>query len=165
MSLLDAGLPEKVYENIVHSKVQALLQLQEAAGILERGTQGDAGTALSLLKFTLRERLEETIDLALMALEPLYKPGIIAIIRAGFSSGDSRHVANACEVLGNLDKQHMIASLSCALQQSASGELGQHETSFRSVDEVLNWCAQHSNSWLRLCGEQALESATGSDHA
>lgn len=171
MSLLDAGLPEKVFENIVHSKVQALLQLQEAASILERGTQGDADTALSLLKFTLREQLEGTIDLALTALEPLYKPGIIAIIRAGFSSGDSRHVANACEVLDNLDnldnldKQHMIASLSSALQQSASGEFCQHEMSFRSVDEVLNWCAQHRNSWLRLCGEQALESAAGCGHA
>ena len=94
MSLLDAGLPEIVYENIVRSKAEAALQLQEAVGILENDTS-DANTARSLLKITIREQLEQTIELALMALEPLYESGTIGIIRAGFSSGDARHVANA----------------------------------------------------------------------
>ena len=165
MSLLDAGLPEIVYENIVRSKAEAALQLQEAASILEKDTKDDTDTARSLLKFTIREQLEQTIELALMALEPLYEPGTIGIIRAGFSSGDARHVANACEVLGNLDKQYMIGSLSDALQKSASGDFGQHDMTFRGIDDVLNWCAQHSNSWLRLCGEQALGHGAGTDHA
>jgi hypothetical protein len=165
MSLLDAGLPEIVYENIVRSKAEAALQLQEAASILEKETIDDADTARSLLKFTIREQLEQTIELALMALEPLYEPGTIGIIRAGFSSGDARHVANACEVLGNLDKQYMIGSLSDALQKSASGDFDQHDMTFRGIDDVLNWCAQHSNSWLRLCGEQALGSRAGAGHA
>jgi hypothetical protein len=165
MSLLDAGLPEIVYENIVRSKAEAALQLQEAASILEKETNDDADTARSLLKFAIREQLEQTIELALMALEPLYEPGTIGIIRAGFSSGDARHVANACEVLGNLDKQYMIGSLSDALQKSASGDFDQHDITFRGIDDVLNWCAQHSNSWLRLCGERALGSGAEAGHA
>ena len=165
MSLLDAGLPEIVYENIVRSKAEAALQLQEAASILEKDTNNDADTARSLLRFTIREQLEQTIELALMALEPLYEPGTIGIIRAGFSSGDARHVANACEVLGNLDKQYMIGSLSDALQKSASGDFDQHDMTFRGIDDVLNWCAQHSNSWLRLCGERALGGGEEAGHA
>jgi len=165
MSLLDDGLPEVVYENIVRSKAEAALQLQEAVSILEKDTSEAANTARSLLKITIREQLEQTIELALMALEPLYESGTIGIIRAGFSSGDARHVANACEVLGNLDKQYMIGSLSDALQKSASGDFDQHNMTFRGIDDVLNWCAQHSNSWLRLCGEQALGHGAGTDHA
>jgi hypothetical protein len=165
MSLLNDGLPEIVYENIVRSKADAALLLQEATSILEKETGDAADTARSLLTFTLREQLEQTIELALMALEPLYEAGTIGIIRAGFSSGDARHVANACEVLGNLDKQYMIGSLSDALQKSASGDFDQHDMTFRNIDDVLNWCAQHSNSWLRLCGQQALGSAAGADHA
>ena len=164
MSLLDAGLPEIVYENIVRSKAEAALQLQEAVSILENDTS-DASTARSLLKITIREQLEQTIELALMALEPLYESGTIGIIRAGFSSGDARHVANACEVLGNLDKQYMIGTLSDALQKTASGDFDQQNMTFRGIDDVLNWCAQHGNSWLRLCGEQALAHGTGTDHA
>jgi hypothetical protein len=165
MSLLDAGLPEIVYENIVRSKAEAALLLQEAASILEQNENDEANTARSLLKYTVREQLEQTIELALMALEPLYEQGTIGIIRAGFSSGDARHVANACEVLGNLDKQYMIGSLSDALQKSASGDFDPHDMTFRGIDDVLNWCAQHSNSWLRLCGEHALGSQAGAGHA
>jgi hypothetical protein len=161
-SLLDAGLPEIVFENIVRSKADAALQLQEAASILEKDTS-DTDTARSILRYTVREQLEKTIELALMALEPLYEAGTIGIIRAGFSSGDARHVANACEVLGNLDKQYMIGSLSDALHKSASGDFDRHNMTFKGIDDVLNWCAQHSNSWLRLCGEQVL--GKGADHA
>ena len=165
MSLLDAGLPEIIFENIVRSKAEAALLLQEATSILERATKDDADTARALLGITLREQLEQTIELALMALEPLHESGTIGIIRAGFSSGDARHVANACEVLGNLDKQYMIGPLSDALQKSTSGDFDQHNKTFRGIDDVLNWCAQHSNSWLRLCGEHALGGRTGAEHA
>jgi hypothetical protein len=165
MSLLDAGLPEVVFENIVRSKAAAALQLQEAASILEQDTGVDGNAARSLLRYTIREQLEQTIELALMALEPLYESGTIGIIRAGFSSGDARHVANACEVLGNLDKQYMIGPLSDALQRSTSGDFNEQHMTFRGADDVMNWCAQHSNSWLRLCGEQALGNGSGAEHA
>ena len=166
MSLLDSGLPEIVFENIVRSKAEAALLLQEAVSILQTDSGDDANAARALLKFTLQEQLDQTIELALMALEPLYEPGTIGIIRAGFSSGDARHVANACEVLGNLDKQYMIGSLSDALQRSASGDFDQQDMSFRGIDEVLHWCAQHGNDWLRTCGQQALTGpGTGAVHA
>jgi len=161
MSLLDAGLPDAVFENIVRNKAEAALQLQDAAGILERHPDATAGSARILLQYTLKELRDQTIELALMALEPLYEPGTIGIIRAGFSSGDTRHVANACEVLGNLDKQDMIGSLGDALQKSASGDYDQQkDVFFRTTDDVLNWCAQHGNEWLRTCGQHALAATT-----
>ena len=166
MSLLDSGLPEIVFENIVRSKAEAALLLQEAVSILKKDSGDDANAARALLKFTLQEQLDQTIELALMALEPLYEPGTIGIISAWFSRGDARHVANACEVLGNLDKQYMIGSLSDALQRSASGDFDQQDLSFRGIDDVLHWCAQHGNDWLRSCGQQALTGpGTGAVHA
>jgi hypothetical protein len=165
MSLLDSDLPETVFENIVRSKAEAALQLQEAASILQKETKNHR-SARSLLQYTLREQCDQTIELALLALEPLYEPGTIGFIRAGFSSGDSRHVANACEVLGNLDRQDMIGCLCDALQLSTSGDSGRKYMFFKSIDDVLNWCAQHSNDWLRTCGRQTLAGAsTGTGHA
>jgi hypothetical protein len=165
VSLLETGLPEIIFENIVRSKAEAILQLQEAVNILERHTADTAVSARALLQHTVREQRDQTIELALLALEPLYEPGTIGIIRAGFSSGDMRHIANACEVLGNLDKQDMIGSLGDALQKSTSGDAGQEYMFFRSIDDVLNWCAQHGNDWLRTCGQQALSGAgTGATH-
>ena len=156
MSLLDARLPGSVFENIVRTKAEAALQLQAAASILERDSKHATVSARVLLQYTLKEQRDQTIELALMALEPLYEPGTIGIIRAGFSSGDARHVANACEVLGNLDRQDMIGNLGDALQQSAGGDTGQEGEFFKSVDDVLNWCVQHGNDWLRSCCRQIL---------
>lgn len=162
-SLLDAGLPESVFVNIVRSKGEAALRLQAAASILEREAKHATVSARALLHDTLKEQRDQTIELALIALEPLYEPGTIGIIRAGFSSGDARHIANACEVLGNLDRQDMIASLGGALQQSAGGDTGQADLFFGNVDDVLNWCVQHGNDWLRSCSRQLL-AVTGTDH-
>ncbi|MGB5339516.1 MAG: hypothetical protein WBO06_10520 [Gammaproteobacteria bacterium] len=164
VSLLDAGLGATIFEDIVRSKSEAALQLQEAAGILGRETNEATASARALLEYTLKEQRDQTIELALQALEPLYDTDTIGIIRAGFISGDMRYVASACEVLGSLDNQDMIASLGDALQRSVGGDAGQDDRYFKSIDDVLTWCAQHNNHWLRLCGQQAL-AATGTGAA
>jgi len=110
-----------------------------------------------LLRFTLKEQLEQTIELALLALEPLYEPGLIGIIRAGFGSGDARHVANACEALENLDRQPLTAGLSDLLQRSVSNDFSHEKGIFHSLDDVVKWCATHRNNWLQICGNRALQ--------
>ncbi|MGB5718379.1 MAG: hypothetical protein WBN81_14965, partial [Gammaproteobacteria bacterium] len=119
----------------------------------------DAGSlnCLKLLRITLKEQLDQNIDLALLALEPLYERGLIGTIRAGFSSGDARHIANACEALENLDQQEITAGLSIMLQQSVSNDFSSDDSFFSSLEDVVNWCVRHHNSWLNLCGDQALQ--------
>ena len=99
--------------------------------MLVKSPGSDADTAHTLLRHALKEYLDQTIDLALMAMEPLYEPGIIGIIRGGFLSGDTRHVANACEALGNLDKRDFVSSLNDILQNPASNDFSRERTTFQ----------------------------------
>jgi hypothetical protein len=110
-----------------------------------------------LLRITLKEQLDQTIELALLALEPLHEPGLINIIRAGFTSGDDRHIANACEALENLDKQELTAGLSDILQKSINNDFCSDEGFFQSFEDVIAWCANHRNNWLKFCGDRALQ--------
>jgi hypothetical protein len=90
-------------------------------------------------------------------MEPLYEKGQIRIIRAGFSSGDRRHIANACEALENLPDQDTVAGLAEILQQTTGNAVGGGTAIFSRVDEVLDWCASHANEWLRQCGSRAMQ--------
>jgi hypothetical protein len=83
----------------------------------------------------------------------------LRIIHAGFSCGDSRHIANACEVLGNLVKDSRICNLCDALLRASGEDPGHWNPHFSSIAEVQQWCADHGNNWLSECGKQALQPA------
>ncbi len=153
--LLDSGLPKAVFADIARKKSEEAQLLGQALSIMD--TDDSGLNCLRLLRITLKEQLDQNIDLALLALEPLYEPGLIGIIRAGFASGDERHVANACEALENLDKQEITAGLSVMLQKSVSNDFSTDVSIFSSLEDVVNWCVKHRNSWLNLCGDQALQ--------
>jgi hypothetical protein len=165
-SLLHTRLPRAVFEDLARNKSQAGSRLQAALQIVDRDAARHTRTAYAILRYTLREQLEQTIDLALLAMEPLYEPGLIRIIRAGFTSGDARHIANACEALENLPGQEPVAGLAEILQQ-ATGQASAGETAiFSHLDEVLVWCKDHTNDWLSLCGSAAMQiPQTGSARA
>ncbi len=162
-SLRDAHLPRSVLEKIARSKSEEMLYLQDAHTLLENDSGNTGNAARSLLKHTLKEQLDQTIELVLLVLESLYNRETIRIIHAGFSSGDSRHIANAIEVLGNLDKDHIIGNLNDVLQRSAGATSEQKDRLFESIDEVLRWCASHDSSWLSQCGRQALQTREAGD--
>jgi AAA family ATP:ADP antiporter len=156
-SLLESTLPTSVFEEIARTKASEARVAQQALCMLVKSPGSGASTAHTLLRHALKEHLDQTIELALMAMEPLYEPGIIGIIRAGFLSGDTRHVANACEALGNLDKKDIVSSLNEILQNSASNDFSKEKTAFQSIDDVLDWCAKNENDWLRSCGIKAMQ--------
>lgn len=162
-SLLDAQIPRSAFEDIAREKSKEVLLLQDAVSVLESHPDYNTDTAWSLLKFTLREQLNQTIELILLAMESLYNRETIQIIHAGFTSGDSRHIANACEALENLDKDTLTSNLSDALQRSTGGDSGKHSDSFTGIDDVLRWCANHDNNWLSQCGKRALENGSQGD--
>jgi hypothetical protein len=112
-----------------------------------------------LVRLVLEERLEQTIQLALMALEPLYEPGIINIIRAGFSSRDERHIANAGEALNNLEGGHAIKLLKEVLTSLLDNQGSQQAPAFKTITEVMEWCAAHTDEWMQQCAEHSLREA------
>ena len=150
--LQQAELPNAACESIAGRKVDEASRLHDAlAGLEQAITRDGETTALVLLGHALRERLEQTIQLALLALAPLYEPGIIGIIRAGFSSGDTRHIANAIEALGNLDNRHIAERLHAILQDSIGMQHAERASIFSSLENVLDWCLTHPDAWLRNC--------------
>jgi len=157
-ALQDMELPASLYKTIANRKVDEAGRLQTAVAVLE-DTPVRAGdsTTLELVRYTLKERMEQTLLLALQALEPLHEPGIISIIRAGFSSGDSRHVSNACEVLANLDNRKVANRLYDILQHSINKQASKHAAAeFKTAPEVLEWCQQQKDDWLQRCAHRAL---------
>ncbi len=156
-SLLHKRLPRMVFEDIARNKSLAARQLQAALQVMDRHAPEHPGTGYSILRYTLQEQLEQTIELVLLAMEPLYEPGLIRIIRTGFTSRDTRHIANACEALENLPGQEIVAGLGEILQQATGNAPAGETTIFSRVDEVLAWCASHTNDWLSQCGNRALQ--------
>ena len=158
-SLMDAHLPTSTYEEIAQIKSREILLLQDALAILEQDNKTTVNSAQLLLQYTLKEQLDQTIELVLLALESLYDKETIRIIHAGFACGDSRHIANASEVLGNLVKDSRVCNLCDALLRASGEDPGHWNPHFSSIAEVLQWCADHGNNWLSECGKQALQPA------
>ena len=156
-SLLQSRLPRAVFEEIARDKSQAARNLQAALRVVDRDDARHAGTAYAILRYTLQEQLEQTIEMALLAMEPLYEPGLIRTIRAGFTSGDARHIANACEALQNLPGQETVSGLAEILEMTTRHETAGGTAIFSNLDEVLAWCASHTNDWLSLCGNRAMQ--------
>jgi hypothetical protein len=157
-ALQEMGLPSARYEAIAMRKIDEARNLQAAVAVLEEASAGVGDLpALELVRYTLSERMNQMLHLALQALEPLHEPGLISIIRAGFSSGDSRHVANAIEVLANLDDHKVAGQLHDILQLSISKQTGKPaKADLSALQEVLDWCLQQKDDWLRHCASTVL---------
>jgi hypothetical protein len=159
-SLKHLALPDTLYENLALQKADESCKLHAAYTLLNTtSNRHPESSALVLASHTLRERLEQTVQIALLALEPLHEPGIIATIRAGFSSGDARHAANACEALFNLDNQHVAKRLRDILLQTLDHQHARNcAATFSTAEQVLEWCAEQKDDWLQTCARAALQS-------
>jgi len=159
-SLRHLGLSDTAYENLAIQKANQAGKLQAAHTLLDSSsTRNQESPALVILRYALSERLEQTVQLALLALEPLHEPGIIGIIRAGFTSGDARHAANACEALCNLENQRVASQLHGILLQSIDRQqAGNSNTLFGTPQQVLEWCVRQKDDWLQYCARAALQS-------
>lgn len=153
-----SGLPKAGFEELAASKAREASRFQDAIEVLKNAENSGSTTGM-LVRLVLEERLEQTIQLALMALEPLYEPGIINIIRAGFSSRDERHIANAAEALNNLEGGHAIKLLKEVLTSLLDNQGSQQAPAFNTITEVMEWCAAHTDDWLQQCAEHSLREA------
>lgn len=153
-SLFDSALPHSEFGKIAVSKAGEAQLLQQAVYTLKNATAADSD-ARNITAIALQERLEQTIQLALLALEPLHEPGLIQTIRAGFASRDERHIANASEALATLDCEYASTLLDKVLHSSPGDPVPGHEQPFRGLKDVIEWCATHTDEWLNECASYA----------
>ena len=150
-----AILPEMTLAEIALGKAREAEQLLQA---LQRLQAEDAASASRrLLEHVLRERFEQTVQLALQALEPLYEPGLIEVIRAGFSSGDERYIANAGEALSNLTDREAASQLHEVLGRARGDCVAPDTGLFHTVRDAVNWCSGQRDAWLQLCAGRVLQ--------
>jgi hypothetical protein len=111
----------------------------------------------ALIDMVLDERVQQVTDLALMAMENFENKGAIAVIRAGLNSGDRRHIANAGEALLQISSKKLAAKLGeLLIGEDGRPKRREEEEDYKTFQDVLNWCSQYPDHWLRRCGQHAL---------
>lgn len=120
------------------------------------GGDGAQASARALLAIVLRERLEQTIDLVLAAVEPSADPRSLRIIRAGLRCRQRRQVARAIEVLSHLEIPLLSTRLRPPLLLLA-GAPAREAGSDRDAEEALRWVRHGADEWLRQCASVAFD--------
>jgi hypothetical protein len=160
-ALVQSGLPKADCERLAMGKAQEACQLQDAIMALENAEDPDS-PAGELIRLVLQERLEQTVQMALLALEPFHDAATIKVIRAGFASGDRRHIANAIEVLGNLEGSNSTRLLLQVLTRMHDDQHARHVPEISTAREAVEWCTKHPDKWLQQCaGYFMQETKTG----
>ncbi len=107
------------------------------------------------MAIVLKERLDQAIDLALMAMENLGNPHGIRIVRAALKSNDRRHVARSLEALDNFEEKELSGQIRYLLENIGGGKPVAQEhhscSSLITVSEVLHWCRENPDAWIRKC--------------
>lgn len=158
--LLQHRPPRDVLERIALGKAEDARALALALGLL-KGTAMPRESALELMEYVLEERLRQTIDLSLQAIEHVENPAAIGSIRAGLQSGDRRCMANAAEAVRHLDNKKLAAVLGGLLDSvGPAGKMAADQTHrFQDIKDMLSWCRAGKDPWLRSCAEHAMSAA------
>lgn len=148
-ALNEHGLPSASSQQVARAKINEAHRLQGALHLLKIAGDSDESPAMQLLAYALQEHFDQNIEMALLALEPLYEPGAMRVISTGFMSGDPRHIANAIEALETISDDEVLERIHDMLLHTVENT-GHHDASqFASLADVLEWCRSHKDSWLR----------------
>lgn len=162
--LLERQAKGMVWKRIALSKAQDAHEIAYAARVLKSAKPGTLNepAALKLVRHVLHERIEQSIDLALTAMEQFEDPLTIAVVRAGLESKDDLHYANACEVLRYITDKKLMALLSGILDDAYENpkSILMEKVELLGIEDALNWCAQRTDPWLSECATHALRALT-----
>jgi hypothetical protein len=147
------------FEDFAERKLHVAIVMSQALSVLERDPR-PATNASKLVRIVLAERLTQTFDVALVAMENLGDGHSIRIVSLGLKSKDARHVARAKEALSSIANSRLSAQLG-QLLAGAEGAADAGAAQFASVSDALEWCRTHADAWLRSCAVHALQPAPG----
>lgn len=130
--------------------------------ILAKDT-GKQSTAYQLVKHILQERIKQYIELAVYAIEGFERDEDTRLLSACVNSRDTRHIANACEVLRNFKHRRLGQILFDLVDQKPLKISKLREPKFdETAEKVLIWCRSLPDPWLSMCARAALESSAKS---
>jgi hypothetical protein len=158
--LIARGLPTALLQAVSRAKAADASQLGEALGEVEAAVHSGR-TGLALLEQTLRERVEQTIDLALLAAQAANGGDALATIRAGLWNGDARLRADAREALEHLEDRELARSLAGTLRNAEQVRPGPRSVRSRNAVGVLAWAGARDDPWLSACARHAARSEGG----
>ncbi len=160
--LLKSGVPNKIMEQISIAKAEDAQTIAHVLMILHKHPESLDNRSTELLVYALQERLEQVIDLALLAMNASEDPSTINLIRTGLKSKDKQVTTQALEALRNLDNQHLAIILTDLMEETTHGEYAENERTyaFNDTHSALAWCTMRHDPWLKACAEDALKAYT-----
>ncbi|NOY66188.1 MAG: hypothetical protein GXP13_02110 [Gammaproteobacteria bacterium] len=157
--LTENGTPNHIMENIALTKIQDAQTLSQMLSLFQNHPDTHTRPSVELLVFTLQERLEQTIDLSLQAMESLEDTSTIRLIQAGINNNDPQIAAQAMEALRNLNNQHLAITLIDIMEElnnkDSSSTTSKDQLS-STLEKALIWCAKRNDPWLKACANDAL---------
>lgn len=152
-ALINHGVERERLKQIVDKKLKYTVELLGALNVF---TEADSA-AMKMTRTVLEERMTEMIDLVLLAIEPGVEQGSIAVIRAGLKSKEPSLVASAHEALQGIEDQQLAVILSDMVDRRYDRAASHgHGKVFLNNDEILHWCVEFGDRWLRQCAAGAL---------
>lgn len=154
-------LPRQFFVSVALNKIQEAHALSHALQVLSASPDdtGKSG-ACDLMKIVLQERLDQAIDLALIAMRNLGNPHGISAVRAALKSRDRRHIARSMEALANFEERELADKIGQLLQNIGGSKpiAPEHHSgiSLKTVAEALVWCRDNLDSWARECAAHAM---------
>ena len=154
-------LPRQFFVPVASNKIQEAYALSHALHVLSASPDGAGkNDDCHLLKIVLQERLDQAIDLALMAMENLGNPHGVRIVRAALKSRDRRHIARALEALANFEERELADKIGHLLQNIGGGKpiTPQYHPGIclKTMSEVLVWCRENLDSWAQECADHVI---------
>jgi hypothetical protein len=158
-ALIAHGAEKNVLRQIADKKTGYAAELLSALKVIDDGSN-------RMICIVLEERLKEMIDLVLVAIEPVMDQSAVAVIRAGLNSKDAATAASAHEALHGIEDKKLAVLLSGLIDRQYDKALQQgYGKDFSNANEVLQWCVDNGDTWLRRCGESSLTSLSEKAYA
>lgn len=157
-TLQNINVPKDIMKTIAVEKAKDAHLLTQAINLLNIDKKTNTIPSMELLNYTLLEKRNEVIDLALFAMHSLENPENIDVIRAGLKSNNPRHIANACEVLLNMNEKEVSDILIEIFENLNKKEATTHDSEnpeFSTISEMLIWCSNRLDPWLKSCSHNA----------
>jgi len=157
--LFENNVPAGAMAKVITWKTNQLEETQEALDFIAKVSTTN-NSALQVLHYTLAEKREQLLDIVLSALRSIESPDIIAVVRSGIHSKDSRYIAQACEVLRDMKNKHLATVLGDILEnldrKKRYTKLAK-SSEFTSLASIFSWCQRQSDPWLKECAKQVVK--------
>ena len=149
--LKNTGGDPKTMQIISISLAKYALELDSAREYLKDSNLEDTA-GVSLLLYTLQERVKEMIDLSLFSIQSSDSDDNVAVIRAGLMSNDERQFSDACELLTLISNQELAELILTIFDADGTIIKSRLESiQFDSIESLIKWLETRSDSWLKEC--------------